>query len=47
MKMLLAIAAAGLVVGGKADSLEDGLSLAEESIDSGAANDVLKRLANA
>ncbi|MCF7803563.1 MAG: anthranilate phosphoribosyltransferase [Candidatus Marinimicrobia bacterium] len=40
-------AAAGIVVGGKADSLEDGIGLAEESIDSGAAHDVLNRLANA
>lgn len=37
-------AAAGLVVGGRADSLTDGVVIAAESIDSGAAADTLDRL---
>ena len=37
-------AAAGIKVGGKAESLVDGIKLAEESIDSGAAKNVLQSL---
>jgi len=40
-------AAAGLIVGGKAGSFEEGISLAEESIDSGSAKTVLKKLVSA
>ena len=39
-------AAAGIKVGGKASSMEEGIVLAEESIDSGLANNVLKCLIN-
>ena len=42
--MVLANAAAGIVVGGKADSLQDGMSIAEESIRSGAAYSKLKSM---
>jgi anthranilate phosphoribosyltransferase len=42
--MVLANAAAGIVVGGKADSLQDGMRLAEESIRSGAAYSKLKSM---
>ena len=41
----LLIAAAGLVVGGKAPSLRAGIVQAAESIDSGAAASILQRLA--
>ena len=37
-------AAAGIFVGGKADSLKDGVNLAIESIDSGSAFDILKKV---
>jgi anthranilate phosphoribosyltransferase len=37
-------AAAGIKVGGKAKSLTDGIKLAEESIDSGSAKNVLQSL---
>ncbi|MBS1272527.1 MAG: Anthranilate phosphoribosyltransferase [Candidatus Marinimicrobia bacterium] len=40
-------AAAGLIVGGKVDTFEEGVKLAEESIDSGSAKDVLTKLASA
>jgi len=39
-------AAAGIMVGGKADSFEAGMELARESIDSGRAKEVLTRLAS-
>ena len=38
-------AGAGIKVGGKAESLTDGINLAEESIDSGSAKNILKSLA--
>ncbi|MEP1902416.1 MAG: hypothetical protein ABJJ29_02230 [Nitratireductor sp.] len=41
---MLLNAAGALVVAGKASSLEDGVALAAESIDSGAASKVLERL---
>jgi anthranilate phosphoribosyltransferase len=40
-------AAAGIMVGGKAKDFQEGVTLAEESIDSGAAKDVLQRLVDA
>jgi anthranilate phosphoribosyltransferase len=40
-------AAAGIMVGGKAKDFKAGVTLAEESIDSGAAKDVLQRLVSA
>jgi anthranilate phosphoribosyltransferase len=40
-------AAAGIMVGGKAKDFKAGVTLAEESIDSGAAKDVLQRLVDA
>jgi len=40
-------AAAGLMVGGKAGSFEEGVRLGEEALDSGAAKDVLQKLVNA
>lgn len=39
-------AAAGIKVGGKASSMDEGIKLAEESIDSGLANNVLQSLIN-
>ena len=38
-------AGAGIKVGGKAKSLADGINLAEESIDSGSAKNILESLA--
>lgn len=43
--IVLLNAAAGIVVGGKASTLEDGLLLAAESVDSGAALNILNQLA--
>ncbi|MFQ6608155.1 MAG: anthranilate phosphoribosyltransferase [Fidelibacterota bacterium] len=43
--IVLLNAAAGIVVGGKADNLETGLTLAAESIDSGAGKNILNQLA--
>jgi anthranilate phosphoribosyltransferase len=40
-------AAAGIMVGGKAETLLDGIRIAEECIDSGAASNILKSLAEA
>ena len=40
-------AAAGIMVGGKAETLLDGIRIAKECIDSGAANNILKSLAEA
>ena len=37
-------AAAGIFVGGEADSLKEGVNLAIESIDSGSAFDILKKV---
>lgn len=45
--LVLVNAAAGLVVAGLAGSIEDGLALAGEVVDSGAARDVLERLVEA
>ena len=39
-------AAAGIMVGGMAKTLRDGIIIANESIDSGEANNVLKLLAS-
>ena len=39
-------AAAGIKVGGRASSMEEGIKLAEEAIDSGLAHNVLKSLIN-
>ena len=38
-------AGAGIKVGGKAESLTDGINLAKESIDSGSAKNILESLA--
>ena len=43
--IVLLNAAAGIVVGGKAQTLEEGLKLASESVNSGAASHVLNQLA--
>lgn len=45
--IVLLNAAAGLVVGGRADTLADGLEIGAESIDSGAAAETLRRFAEA
>jgi len=37
-------AGAGIYIAGKADSIGEGIRLAEESIDSGKANEVLQKL---
>jgi len=42
--IVLVNAAAGIIVGGKADDFEEGLELARDSIDSGKAYDKLKIL---
>jgi anthranilate phosphoribosyltransferase len=42
--IVLLNAAAGIVVGGKAKSLKEGMKKATESIDSGAANEIMNKL---
>ncbi|MBC8345530.1 MAG: anthranilate phosphoribosyltransferase [Candidatus Marinimicrobia bacterium] len=43
--IVLLNSAAGIVVGGKADNLKDGIRIAEDSVDSGAALNILTQLA--
>ena len=42
--IVLLNAAAGIVVGGKAKNLKEGMKKATESIDSGAANEIMNKL---